>query len=176
MIITPVLLDPMEKVQWLQDVCNKYTDFKIAYNYKRFDGSIGWSKHKTVMDCWENDLKFLFKATHRQILPYEIILDLDDIDSIKKVDRICDYLEHCGESFYCFSTGGKGYHIHIIEKKLLNFSQNYRRKIREVFFNKFDIEFDNVKVNDTLLISLEWQPHRKTGILKNLVRSSKWVN
>lgn len=174
MFITPVFLNKTTKKKWLQDVCNKYGDFKIAYSHKNKDGTHIFWKHKSIMECWHNDLPYLNKCNHRQILPWEIIIDLDDKKAIKNVWNICNELKRNNEEYYCFSTGSKGYHIHIINFNLLNKSSNYRRKVRESVYNYFKIKIDFAKSSDNVLIAMENTPHWKTGRRKELKRCNKW--
>jgi len=175
-MVTPVYLKEESLRSWLQKVCNKYGDFKVCGNYIDKFGEKRWTKHKSVLECWSDDLKFLDTVSHRQVLPYEVILDLDDKESIAKKEDICDHLEELGEEFYCFSTGSKGYHIHIISKDICNLSDYHKKLLREQIYALSDIAFDELKASSKVMIAISSVPHWKSGKEKVLVRKSKWVN
>lgn len=172
---SPVFLGEESKRCWLQKISNKYGDFKVAKSYKNKKGEVSFSKHKSILDCWTNDLDFMDEVNHRQVLPYEVILDLDDKDAIDKVDNICDDLNELDEEFYCFFTGSKGFHIHIIDRKLRNYPDWVKKVIREELYKLSSINFDVHKSSSKVLIAMENTPHWKTGEKKCLVRKSKWL-
>lgn len=164
---------------WLQNICNKFGDFRLAYTYKNKLNEHIWYKAKkemTVMYWWEKDISMLEKINHRQILPYEIIIDLDEPKSIKNVWRICDYLEDKKENYFCFFTGSRGYHIHIVDLNLLNLNNNTKREMALNIYSKFKIDIDFMKANRTTLISMEYAPHWKTGKVKTIQRCNCWAN
>jgi len=160
---------------WLQEACNKYGDFKVCYSYINQEGEHKFTKHKSVLDLWQTDLKFLDKVNHRQILPHEIILDLDDKEAIDRFQEVCDVLDEKGETYYCFHTGSKGYHIHILDHKLVLMPENYVKKIRTSLYKLFSIPLDFHKSSSKVLIAMENTAHWKTGKTKNLVRKSRWL-
>lgn len=175
-MLSPVFLNEQPLRCWLQETCNRYGDFKICNNFiDKNDGEKKWTKHRSVLDCWHNNLKFLDTASHRQILPYEIVLDLDEEDSILKVEDICNHLEELEEDFYCFKTGSRGFHIHIIDKQLCQLPDKYKELIIRELYNLSDIKFDQHKASSKVMIAVCSVPHWKTGNIKTLVRKSKWL-
>lgn len=163
----------MNRKKYIQELCNKYGDFKVAFSFKNKKGDIIWSKHKSVIECWESDtgLGFLDKVNHRQILPFEIVLDIDDNPSKKNLNLICDKLDSLLCKYIAFFTGSKGYHIHIKEKDLLFISPQQREKLRETMILYF--KCDIAKKSEKSMIALENVPHWKTGKLKKRVRLSE---
>ena len=142
----------------LINLCMKHGDFKVALAYKKEDQFI-WSKHQTVLKLWETQkgMEFLERANNRQILPCEIVLDMDDDVSEKKLKEICDALDEYGFSYKAYFTGSKGYHIHVYIKELAGYSKQSRYKIRHHLISEFGC--DTQKSSDTVMIALEDVPH-----------------
>lgn len=161
----------------LQYLCNKYGNFKVARAWKDTSGELRWSKHRSVLECWESEwgIQWLTTVNNRQILPCEIVIDLDDKDcNIKnKMNWICDKLDIQGISYASYFTGSKGYHIHIIDKQLFFMNTREREKARLKLIEA--IGADTHK-KDEVMIALENVPHWKTGIKKEIVRQNKWVD
>jgi len=157
----------MNNCAYLQWLCNKYGDFKVAISSKNEDGSIRWSKHRSVMDCWEKgEFWFLEKANHRSILPIEIVLDMDEKPSMKKVNKIINDLHLPDEKLKLYFTGSKGYHIHIMFHRMLNYNLNKRNAFRLLKCKKYNC--DEQKIEGSM-IAVENMPHWKTGNKKELI-------
>jgi len=156
----------------LTKLANKYGDFKVAWGCARGEEK-KFSKRQNVDALMQSDkgIEFLNKANCRQVLPCEIILDIDDKISVERLNKICDELDEYGFSYKAYSTGSKGYHIHIFEEMLLKFSEPARHKIRHYLISKF--ECDPQIASGNVLIAIEDMPHFKTGVPKTLVRESK---
>ena len=171
----------ISKKLWLEQIANKFGDFKIAFS-KKVNGEHIYYKHRSIIECSSDEnLYFMFeKCNHRQIQPYEIVIDLDDEKAIANVDKICDLLDRNKEEYYCFSTGSKGYHIHIIDKKLapFNISKEVKQKIEknvrillyDLVKKEIGIDVDYQKSSSNVLIAMENTPHWKTGNKKKLYR------
>lgn len=162
----------------LQKLCNKYGDFKVAKSWKKPDGEVIWSKHRSVLECWETEwgIQWLGQVSHRQILPCEIVIDLDDNPTEEQLNWICDKLDILGENYIAYFTGSKGYHIHIKDKHLALLSKYQREQIRLKLLHNLTNKADLHK-KDEVMIALEEVPHWKTGKLKTEVRrSSNWEN
>lgn len=164
---------------WLQYLANRRGDFKTAYNFKLPDGSKGFSKHRTVIECQETDnLKHLQQATHRQIFSEEIILDFDIKDfnnskeEIEKAVYDCyTFLDSNKITYRLFFTGSTGYHLHLAHPEVKQFQSAIRwEKARRFFINKF--KCDSLKSSTNVLIALEFAPHWKTGNQKKLIRDT----
>ena len=164
----------LSKKAWLEYIANKFGDFKIAFS-KKVNGQHIYYKHRSIIECSSNEnLYYMFEqCNHRQIQPYEIVIDLDDEDAIANVDKICDFLSEWKEEYYCFSTGSKGYHIHIINKDLA-IEKIDRKKIRtdlyRIIKEYLGFEIDFHKSSDNVLIAMENTPHWKTGNKKKIYR------
>ena len=171
------------KKLWLEQIANKYGDFKIAFS-KKVNGEHVYYKHRSVIECSSDEnLYYMFDiCNHRQILPYEIIIDLDDEKAIADVDKICNRLDGHKEEFICYKTGSKGFHIHIIEKKLAIIRNNYKNHSEDFFKlihneiyklliqKQLKIFVDTQKGSNKTLIAFENVPHWKTGIKKIIYR------
>jgi hypothetical protein len=156
----------------LMNLANKYGDFKVAWGYVRGDDK-KFSKRQNVFKLGETDkgIQFLNKANCRQVLPCEIILDMDDNISEERLNKICDELDECGFNYKAYATGSKGYHIHIFEDALTRYTERSRHKIRHYLISKF--ECDPQIASGNVLIAIEDMPHFKTGKIKTVVRKSK---
>ena len=151
---------------------NKYGDFKVAWGYARGDDK-KFSKRKDVDELCLSDkgILFLNKANCRQVLPCEIILDMDDNISDERLNKICDELDQYGFNYKAYTTGSKGYHIHIFEDVLTKYTERSRHKIRHYLISKF--KCDPQIASGKVLIAIEDMPHFKTGKVKTVVRESK---
>jgi len=159
--------------QYLIHLCNKYGDFKVAIGDQRDKDKPKWTKHQKVLLLWESDkgMEFLGRVNCRQILPCEIVLDMDNDVSEKKLNEICDILDKYGFPFKAYFTGSKGFHIHIFDDDLAKYSEQSRYKIRHFLISKFGC--DTMKASEKTMIALENVPHFKTGNPKKIVRESK---
>ena len=164
-----------DRLLYLQELCNKYGDFRVARTWKNSDGSYGWSKHVSVLACWHTDegLRFLTKVNNRTSLPCEIFLDIDKENSLQRMHAICDALEYIYHFPYrAYESGSSGHHIHILIKELALQPKWYREQLREFFIRKFDC--DVMKKSESAMLALEGVPHWRTGRIKKLLRWYKW--
>jgi len=163
---------PEHKVGYLQDLCNRWGDFRVTCTYKRQDGSKGFCSWRGVLDCWHSDegLRFLSRVDNREILPCEIVLDVDERISEEYVHWICENIEDYHFQYIAYFTGSRGFHIHIYVKELAFHSRYERENIRSFLIQKFGC--DGMKKSDKCMIAMEDCPHWKTGIKKTMVRAS----
>lgn len=122
------------------------------------------------MACWHSDegLYFLERVNHRQMLKCEFILDMDDDTSAELLKSICKYIKHeLGLSYEAYFTGSKGYHIHVIDPKLILYNDNDRKLIRDRIIAKFNC--DRMKAVESTMIALEGCKHWKTGNFKEKI-------
>jgi len=167
----------ISKKLWLEQIANKFGDFKIAFS-KKVNGQHFYYKHRSIIECSSDETLFYMfeQCNHRQIQPYEIVIDLDDEDSIAGVDKICDLLDKYRETYFCFTTGSKGYHIHIIEKSFVKSiidRQKVRIELYRIIKKQTGFDIDLQKASDKVLIAMENTPHWKTGNKKKLYRKGE---
>jgi len=155
----------------LQELCNKYGDFKVCYYLKEQDS---FTKHYSVMECWHDldNLKWrLEKATDRTLFQSELVLDIDPekndsrLKTIKRLIRIIKFLKREQIPFKAYNTGGKGFHVHcIIMEFYFIQKESQRNNIRMEFIELFDC--DKMKASEKMMILMPGKPNRKTGIKK----------
>ena len=168
----------MEQREYLQELCNRYGDFKVARTWKDTEGNHHWSKHRSVLVCWETEegLQFLDCVNHRQILQNEIIIDLDNKPSEKKFNKVCDAIQKSTCDYAAYSAG-RGYHIHmLIPSKWIHLARmvglsldSFRERRIKMF------QGDKAKIHTNTMIALEGVPHWKTGAIKKLIRGKPYV-
>ncbi len=101
---------------------------------------------------------FLSKLNQRQILPNEVVLDFEDKDSLPFVVK---ELQSLKVQFYVFSTGSRGFHIHIFFNKEI--SEEDKLKIIQHF------GADPQLASSKHMVALEFAPHWKSGKIKSLI-------
>ena len=92
---------------------------------------------------------------NREILPCEVVIDLEREEGI---ENVVQKLEQDNLNFYAFSTGSRGFHIHIFFKEEL--SNEEKLKIVKRYGG------DTQKANNGTIIALEYAEHWKTGRTK----------
>jgi hypothetical protein len=155
---------------YLQHLCNKYGDFKVTRAWKNKEGDLVWSKHRNVMELWEQGEKGIWWLGHcnnRQILPHEIVIDLDDNPTVEKLNIICDELENKGHKYKAYFTGSKGYHIHVTSIDYFYLNKRLKEQVRLDMIQEFG--GDTHKKNE-VMIALEDVSHWKTGQSKKMIR------
>jgi len=159
-----------QKKSWLDhlyyDLGQQKYDFELAGTFKGKDGEIGFSKWKKYSECvfpiefdgktdnWE-EVSFFKQINQRQILPIEIVLDLEEKETLPSVIQKLKDLEL---TYKVFSTGSRGYHIHIFFKEKCS----QKEKLKLIKYCGGDEQKDGNKC----LIALEYAPHWKSGKLK----------
>ncbi|HPE15043.1 MAG TPA: hypothetical protein PLT65_04335 [Bacilli bacterium] len=172
-------LEQTRRIGYLQDLANKYGDFRVAFLKKKEDGEIIHSKWRSVIQCWETEegLYFLSIANNREPLPIEAFIDID-IEILGKTREevfniLCDLIEKSGEKYIGYKSGSKGYHIHFYNKSWATLSKHQRELIREkLFLQYFNIEADKLKYSDHAMLAIENIPHWKTGNKKERIRGN----
>ena len=175
--INAFFLNAQNRSELLQHLANKRGDFKVAYSFTRQDGEKGFSKHKTVIQCQEEeDTQHLLRASHRQIFEEEVVLDFDKKDFDRLGKDILTSVKECSKYFddlkvyhKVFATGSTGFHIHIpIERS--NGSTKSWNRVKATLISKFNC--DMLKTSSNVLIALEYAPHWKTGSQKKLIKDT----
>ncbi len=151
-------------LDWLQDTYDYNFDVCILSEELKSK----WYKYSKK----RNDYEFLNKVNNRQILPFEIVLDLEEKE---RIDIILESLEKLGYGYKAWFTGSRGYHIHLIFPELKDEKKNVREAIKEHFINIYDC--DIMKKTDGCMIAIETCPHWKTGQPKTLYKEfGQWDN
>lgn len=161
------------KVGYLQMMCNRFGDFKVAKGWRTPDGDIRWTKHRSVLECWQSDegLRFLEEVNNRGGLSNELRIDIDAGDRIpeqvrKHFEDACDFLDKKGIHYLGFSSGSKGYHIHIVVENVI--SRQLFSIMKQAIISKVGGEL--LKINSGSMLTLEWAPNNKTGRIKTPIR------
>ena len=160
----------LSKKGWLDYLYYKtgrqQTNFFVCGTYSK-GGKIGFTKWKTYLDSvavidllnhsetWE-ERKYFEAINQRQILPNEIVLDIEIPDEL---NPILDKIKAWGwKEYFVFKTGSKGFHIHLF------FNRDMKIKEKEAVVKNLDTDIQ--KCNEKNLIALEYCPHWRTGKLK----------
>ena len=150
-------------------------DFFVAGTYKK-NGETLFTKWKKYLDAvgvidfdgtsndWKEQ-KYFEQIDQRQILPTEVVLDIEEKKQIKPIVK---KLEEWEWEYSIWETGSRGYHIHFICKEKLN----EKEKLAIVKKLGTDIQ----KCSDKCLIALEGVAHWKTGNPKKEILKEKILN
>lgn len=149
---------------------SKQFDFWVCGTYKK-DKEKGFTKWKKYLDCVANidflnlnnnkwkELKYFNSINQRQILPHEIVLDIEEPNQLPKIIKT---LKKWKWDFNLFETGSRGYYIHLF------FNRNLNTNEKESIILRF--ETDIQKCSDKTLIVLEGCNHWKSGKLKRIIK------
>ena len=158
----------MNKKEWLDvlyyDIGKQQGDFFISGLKKTPDGEVistKWKKYSEVcfpLNPW--DYKKIDWVNQRQILPNEIVLDLEDKERILSIKEKLDRLFK--DNYKIYSTGSRGYHIHIFFTQPI--SETDKKTWAKIFGS------DLLKAGEKTMIALEDCPHWKTGMNKQEVK------
>ena len=153
----------MDKVSFLNylfyDLEKQRYNFYLQVSEK--DGiKTKWKKFLDVFSDPNNPKNkwFIENCNQRQILPDEIVLDLE---AREQLNPTLEKLKKFDYKFYVFDTGSRGYHIHIFFKKELTVKE------KELIINYFNA--DIMKASEKTLIALEFSKHWKSGKIKDLI-------
>ena len=155
-------MNKKERLDYLfYKIGNQQSDFYLCGLFK-IHGEIKatkWLKYSDIcfpLNPWEDEK--IDYINQRQILPNEIVLDLEDK---VRINEIIKTLKEKKALFYAYATGSKGYHIHIFFKKELTEKQ----KFKVIQHYGADIQ----KASSKTMIALELVPHWKSGKIKELI-------
>lgn len=143
-------------------------DYELCYIWKdekEEHKSTKWRKYCDIVFkcdfdgfCEDSKVKWFFeKCNQRQVLPNEVVLDLENKEDFPKIIEKLK-LE---ELFYQAYKANKGYHIHLF------FDKSLTTKEKLVIIKYFGC--DELKNSNRTMISLENEKHWKSGKLKSLV-------
>jgi hypothetical protein len=162
------------------DIGKQQCDFFICgtYGNRNFTKWKKYSESIMIIDMIDGDNKFkdysyFIKINQRQILPNELVIDLEEPERIKEVCKRIFYKVHETNikeankiNIKIYLTGSRGYHIHLFFNEVM--TQKEKEHIIEL------LGTDLQKCTEKCLIALEDSPHWKTGKKKKEV-SYEWV-
>ncbi|MHA2017487.1 MAG: hypothetical protein ACTSXY_04345 [Promethearchaeota archaeon] len=159
---------------------NNQQDFYVAGTYKKNGETLftKWKKYSeaifpidfdgTCREDWKAQ-KYFEQIDQRQILPIEVVLDIEEKKQIKPIVIILKNLKSIDVGdYFIYETGSRGYHIHIFFKEELS------EKEKLFFVKKFGTDIQ--KCSEKCLIALEGVPHWKTGNPKKEVSKEEILN
>ena len=141
---------------------NNQRDFFVAGTYEK-DDKIGFSKWKTYMSAvaiidvlnddndWKDE-KYFEAINQRQILPHEIVLDIEDP---KQLNPVLDKLKEYAWDYSVWKTGSRGFHVHLLGKRDMTTIE------KEAIVSKLGTDIQ--KCSEKCLIALENEKHWKSG-------------
>ena len=164
----------LSKRLYLQTLCNKYGDFKVATRLPNNQ----WSKHTSVMEVWHDEDMFwrLEKATDRTSHPCETILDLDpgkdetQEETNAQFKQIINQLDIKQIPYKAYFSGSRGYHIHFINTDFINLNEYEKQIMRRAIIKEYGC--DLAKKSTSSMIAIEFNPHPKTGKVKTLIKDT----
>ena len=141
-------------------------DFHVCGLWQRPDGnriSTKWRKYSEAVFPIDFDgtcedyqkQKFFRQINQRQILPNELVLDIEEPE---KFPLIIEKLKNLRVPFKAYETGSRGYHIHLF------FEKEVEKEEKLFYITHFGV--DEQKAYSKTMIALEEEPHWKTGRIK----------
>ena len=154
----------MDKKNWLDYLyykINKQRDFALCGLYKLPNGEIRATKwtsyHKAVFPVDYNENWKLKNINQRQILPCEVVLDIESKEGIKE---LIESLKNQQIEHYVYDTGSRGVHISLF------FDRDLTREEKEKIISTFGGDLQ--KSAERTMIALEWTEHWKSGKIKEV--------
>lgn len=116
-----------------------------------------WKRYSEI--CFnpedKNNKWFIENCNQRQILPCEVVLDLEDK---ARLTPVIEELKQYKVDFYTYDTKSRGYHIHIF------FNRDLTQEEKLAIIRHF--KADEQKAAEKTLIALEGAIHFKSGKIK----------
>jgi hypothetical protein len=142
----------LSRTEYLQTLMLKWGDFKVSWNFVSDTGEQMFTKKRSILELWEEDSQRLHKVQHREAMPCEIFVEIDDSWFPTIIKRtITEELCKQYNLEYAIYKSRKGYHISVLDP--LN-------KIgRKVLINLVNSDKQFLSKNCTW--SLEWSTHWK---------------
>jgi len=141
------------KQQYDFELCGTYGDKQFT-KWKRYSEAIFPIDFDGTSKNWKEQ-NFFSQINQRQILPIEVVLDLEEKSQLKPTIK---KLKKWNWNYYVFSTGSRGYHIHLFFEKEIN--------PKEKLWIIQKSGADTQKAGKRCLISLEFAKHWKSGEIK----------
>lgn len=136
----------------------KKGDKVIPTKWKKFSEAVFPIDFDGTCDNWSTQ-KFFEQINQREVLPNEVVLDLEDK---KQLELVLKKLKKWEWEYHLYDTGSRGYHIHIFFKDSL--SERHIKGVVRHF--KADTQ-----VTPGHMIALENYPHFKTGNIKKEIEN-----
>lgn len=141
----------MSKKDYLQTLANRWGDFGVSWNWYNNEGERMFTRKRSVIELSEEDYCRLDKVMHREAMPKEILIEIDDlgkpaIQKLRITRSVCNAL---GLEYATYKSRN-GYHMSVLDmqnvigKKLIALVDSDRQ-----FFSK------------KVTWSLEWTNHWK---------------
>jgi hypothetical protein len=141
----------MSRTAYLQTLANRWGDFGVSWNWQDQDGNWQFTKKRSVLQLWHENVSRMDKVMHREAMPHEIFVEIDDphpVSEMKlaKAKSMCNAL-HLP---YAIFKSRKGYHMSVLDMG--------RKMLHDLIdFTQSDAQFHSRKVT----WSLEWSAHWK---------------
>jgi hypothetical protein len=156
-------MDSSKKKEWLDvlfyDIGKQQYDFRVA-SLKRVGEDVYSSKWRPFSqvvfpvgmdDCWKLD-----SINNREILPNELVIDLEEKKDLKK---ILEKINKEGFKPFIYDTHSRGVHIHAFFTRAL--SQKEKIRFTKLFCGDMQKAFQGSS------IALEYAEHWKSGMIKS---------
>jgi len=149
------------------------TNLKFAWTWNGGDDEIHWSKHRTYLEIQENDY-YVKKVSHHSIIRTIVVLDFDPLKNEsehqlkKRVDLAETYFKKEGVSYYIYSTGSRGFHLHCFFPAMRFWSKVRRENFRSNLIAEF--QCDQMKSRENVMIAMPGVEHWKSGKIKEMIR------
>ena len=149
-------------------VAGSYTKDEEKYigKWKKFSEAVFPIDYAGTCEDWKTQ-RFFEQIDQRQILPNEIVLDIEEREQIKPILITLKNLKSI-DTYFIYETGSRGYHIHLFFKE--EFDED------EKLFVLKKLGTDIQKCSDKCLIALENYPHWKTGNIKKQISGEIILN
>ena len=148
------------------DIGKQQYDFKLSglQRTEQGDKSTKWFKYSEKIMPLDPTEDYKIKwINQRQILPNEIVIDLEEKNTIKEVLKKLKEFGH--ENYKIFDTGSRGYHIHLFFK----FELTEKQKAKYIEKLGADVQLSSEKH----MINLEYAEHWKSGKIKQEVKEDE---
>ena len=150
-----------EKLNYLKLVKQNYAD--LIVHYINQPSHEVWPSSKTLNECSDKELE---QINLIRLLPYEIILDIEEKYKLKFV---LEKVKEKNWTYEVWNTGSRGYHVYLKFSNLEEQSLEVRNRIRKYIINEFGT--DEAVAKETQFISCPYAPHFKTNNIKTLTET-----
>lgn len=151
----------LTRTAYLQQLCYKWGEFGVSWNFMTEEGETGFTKKRSVLLLWEEEHNRLEKVMHREAMPIEIFIEIDDIGATADAKLLLTQ-EHCNRLRleYAIYQSRKGYHVSVLDK--------YKRTSRKELITL--CQSDQAFTSHKATWSLEWSEHwKQKGFFINII-------